>query len=196
MTISPDLVNIWPNPKVFGLGHTYERKMIPEGMVVAKRLEFFMPKKYQDGANEAGEIQYAIAYGHQGKTGVWPSQKEIAEGDLEFTEEQGAEILRQDLELEFVPGLDRLIKCNINTYMFNACALMLLNKGMTEFKNTLVVKYLNEGRYVKACRSFLLDDDNHGINNVTHNAAGQLVILDGLSMRRGIEMSLFATHKG
>lgn len=193
MAVSPALANVWPDPKVFGSGHSYERKMIPEGIAMLKRLEFFMPKKYPDGTDDNGKIQYAIAYGHQGKTGVWPSQQEITDGELEFTEEQGAEILRMDLEQEFLPGLDRLIKANVTTYMFNACASLLLNKGMTRFKTTLAVSYLNQGEYVKACRSFLLDDDNNGINNVSRNAAGVVITRDGLSIRRAIEMSLFAT---
>lgn len=193
MPVSLELADKWPDPRVFGSGHSYDRVMVPKGLSLLKGLELFMPQKYPDGTDKLGKIQYAIGYGHQGKTGVWPSQEEIYHGDITLTEAQGSEILLKDLEQELLPGLYRLIKCNINSYMFSACAIMLLNMGMTKFKDTLVVQYLNQARYVKACRSFLLDDNNHGINNQARNIAGVTVTMDGLSVRRAVEMALFAT---
>ena len=193
MPVRDDLKDVWPNPVVFGKGHTYDRVMTDDGMTKIRRWETFQPKKYPDGVDVNGKPQWAICYGHSGKTGVWPSQQEIAEGELEFTEPQGSLILQQDLAVEFVPRLDRLIDCNITTHMFNGVAVFAFNVGVTRFRRTLVLENLNKGKYIAACAAFLVDPQGQSLNNRQRNAEGILEVRNGLTCRRADEMSLFLT---
>lgn len=193
MPVRADLVDVWPNPIVFGGGHTYDRVMNDAGMAKIKRWETFQPKKYPDGVDAQGKPQWAICYGHSGKTGVGPTQQEIAEGDFEFTEPQGLAMLKADLEVEFLPALDRLIDCNINTYMFNGVAIFAYNLGITRFRRTLVLEKLNQGKYIAACAAFLVDPEGRSLNNRQRNAEGILEVRNGLTCRRADEMSLFLT---
>lgn len=189
MVIDPKLANIWPNETVFGTKHSYKREMNDEGLYRIQRWELFVPHKYVDVIDKDGKTWYAIGFGHGGASGIWPSQEEIANGNIELTLDQAHEIFHKDLDAEYVPGVDKSIYANITTYMFNALVMTAFNMGMTRFRKTDMVWNLNQGKYIAACASFI--SYNKAINQETR----VLEVRNGLTCRRMDEGSLFLTKK-
>lgn len=187
--IAEHLVNVWPSPDVFGKGHSYERVMTTEGVDRIKRWEVYSSKKYIDVVDKHGKTWWAIGYGHGGASGVWPSQQEIADGDLVLTIKQATEILAQDLEVEYVPRTSRLIKCNLTNFMLSSMVMTSFNMGITRFAKTSMIHHLNNGKYIAACAS--LKNYNKAVNPKTL----LLEERNGLTCRRMDEGSLFLTRR-
>lgn len=190
--ISPELENVWPSFEVFGKGHSWERDVNTingESVDRIKRWEVWSPKKYIDVVDKTGKTWYAIAFGHGGASGVWPSQEEIANGDLEIPLAKATEILAEDLFVEYVPGVQRAIKCNMNPYMLGSMTMTAFNMGMTKFKKTSMVTHLNEGKYIAACASLV------NYNKAYNPKTLLLEVRNGLTCRRQDEGSLFLTKK-
>lgn len=200
IVIAPELKDVWPSVDVFGDGHEYDRRLNKDTFEKIKRWEKYIPTKYLDTTKKMpdGSVKkiFAIAYGHTGATGIWPSQKEIVEGNLNISLQQADEILYNDLQV-FLNELSPKIKCNINNYMIGACLMLQLNMGTTKFAKTAVLENLNKGKYVAACASFLVDiKTGQSINNrASKKNTGELEMLNGLTCRRADEMSLFLTKK-
>lgn len=192
MLIAEHLKDIWPNPDVFGPTqmHSYERIVNVETIQKIQRWEVFKPKKYLDVVDKNGKEWYCIGFGHGGASGVWPSHEQILNDNLVITRPQAVNILLDDLRAEYVPRTSKLIKCNINTFMFGAMVMCAFNMGMTRFAKTSMVTHLNNGKYIAACAA--LKNYNKQRNPITL----QLEEKNGLTCRRMDEGSLFLTKLG
>lgn len=187
--------DMWPKEDFYGNGHSYARALVPEFWNRLKRWERFMPKKYLDTVLKDGTEVWAIGYGHSGKSGVWPSQQEIIDGDITLTQEQAWNILQQDMYDEYVPQLSRLIKVNVTNYMFSGMMLTFFNMGETSYRKTIVLSTLHTGKYLAACTRFLVLEDGTTTNNKARDpSTHELVMQNGLSCRRADEMSLYLTR--
>lgn len=190
--VSPELADVWPSFEVFGRAHDWERDVSvinAESVDRIKRWEVFSPKKYLDVVDKTGKEWYAIGYGHGGASGVWPSQEEIVAGDITLTLPQATEILAEDLFTEYIPGVQRAIKCNLNPFMLGAMTMCAFNMGVTRFKRTTMITHLNQGKYVAACASLI------SYNKALNPKTLQLEVRNGLTCRRMDEGSLFLTKK-
>ena len=190
--VIPELENVWPSFEVFGKGHSWERDVntiIGEAVDRIKRWEVYSPRKYKDVMDKTGKQWYAIAFGHGGASGVWPSHDEIEFGNLEISLSKATDILAEDLFVEYVPGVQRAIKCNMNPYMLGATTMCALNMGMTKFRKTSIVTNLNQGKYIAACASFT------NYNKAYNPETKILEVRNGLTCRRQDEGSLFLTKK-
>lgn len=190
--VIPELENVWPSFEVFGNGHSWERDvntLNDESVDKIKRWEVFSPKKYKDVVDKTGKQWYAIGFGHGGASGVWPSHNEIVNGDITLTLQQATDILAEDLFVEYVPGVQRAIKCNMNPFMLGAMTMCGFNMGMTKFRKTSMVTHLNQGKYIAACASLV------NYNKAYNPKTLQLEVRNGLTCRRQDEGSLFLTKK-
>lgn len=194
--IDPALANLWPSVDVFGPDHNFERVMEQKGILSLKRWERPKLTKYIDVVDKNGKIWYAIGVGHGGASGVWPSQEEIANSDLVLTMDQALRIFADDLALEYEPGVNRLIKSNITSFMYSSMVHCAFNLGITRFAQTAMVKHLNtisektgEVKYIAACASLQL------YNRARNEKTRLLEVRNGLTCRRQCEGELFLTVK-
>lgn len=190
--------DMWPLEDFYGNGHSYNRELPPEFWARLARWERFKPKKYIDTVLKDGTEVWAIAFGHSGHSGVWPSQQEIIDNDYEFTYEQAWDILVKDIYAEYLPQLNKKIRPNVTNYMLGGILLTFFNMGQTKYRETVVLSTLETGRYLTACTRFLVLEDGTTTNNksrVRHpDGTSELVMQNGLSCRRADEMSLYLTR--
>lgn len=186
--------DMWPDVDFYGNGHEYNRQLVPEFWFRLRRWERFKSKKYVDYTLPNGTKVYAIGFGHSGHSGIWPSQEEIVNGDIELTFEQAWDILIQDVYAEYLPQLNKRIKVNITNYMLSGMMLTLFNMGETNFRKTTILDVLHTGKYLAACAAFLVLPDGQSVNNKARNKEGKLEVQNGLTVRRADEMSLYATR--
>jgi lysozyme len=129
------------------------------------RFEGFRPEIYKD---EAGVD--TIGYGHT-RSAVMP---------IRITQEEGQELLRQDLGY-FVDVVLDLVKVPVNQNQFAALVSFAYNLGEGNLRGSTLLRKLNEGDFAGASEEFMKWD----------NAGGRK--LRGLTRRRAAEEQLFRT---
>ena len=113
---------------------------------------------------------WTIGYGHTGN--VLPSHT--------ISELQAEKLLQKDLE-RFERAVNELVKVNLNQNQFDALVSFVYNVGITAFKESTLLKVLNQGLYQKAGLQF---------GNWVHGGGKKL---PGLIRRRKAEHQLFIT---
>lgn len=112
---------------------------------------------------------YTIGYGHYGQD-VKPTDTITAEGALKM--------LKNDLKF-YVKHVNDALKVEVTQNQFDACVSLAYNIGVYGFADSDLVKYLNTGKFFKACAEFTL----------WRKSGGNIII--GLQNRRTKELRLF-----
>jgi lysozyme len=145
-------------------------EIAPETITYFKRLEAFRAVPYVD---RGGAL--AIGYGHSNKAGTLP----VVVPGMVISEEEATRILTEVDIPYFWSKIKDGIKTPLTPYQRGAVILLSYNIGPTAFAKSSVLRYLNEGNYVKAATSFLMWNKSEG------------KVLDGLTLRRAEEVVLF-----
>lgn len=111
----------------------------------------------------------------------WGHTKGVKKGDV-ITREQAVELLHQDIAW-VVKALDKHVKVPLSQEQFDALASLVFNIGETNFRNSTVLRRLNDSDYRGAANAFLM------WNKQRQN--GKLVVLRGLKRRREQEREYF-----
>jgi len=135
------------------------------GLDLLTRYEDFRPKPYDDGTGTL-----TIGYGHT-RSAVMPAL---------ITEEEARELLRQDLEY-FSAVLYRNVLVPLNENQFSALVSFVYNVGEGNFRNSTLLKKLNNQNFKAASAEF----------EKWTKADGR--VLTGLIRRRAAEQQLFRT---
>lgn len=196
------------NEDFFGRGHTFDLVVTQAGLDVAARYETEQLKPYKD-AHRTG-FKWAIGYGHVEGGDVEPK---IITPDMKITSEEAWAILRADME-DNAQWLRKRITSRPNTCMFNALVSLTLNAGKGNIggvpkKNipvSRVLTALNAERYVEAGAAFI--DHRYAWFPVLDpftkkpmlSDSGKVITerkeVNGLTLRRGLEMALYQTKIG
>lgn len=134
-----------------------------EGLALIKKFEGFESRAYLCPAGV-----WTIGYGHT---------KDVKEGD-EWSQAHAEHMLEIELE-EFCEYVNKMVKVPLEQYQFDALVAWVYNLGAGNFKESTLLKVLNQGDY---------DDVPHQIKR--WNKAGGRV-LQGLVRRREAEALLF-----
>jgi lysozyme len=138
------------------------------GINEIKKLEGFSAVPYRDSANYP-----TIGYGHKIKSNEYFER---------ITEQQATQILKQDLSIaEKTIRNDVVVPLSRN--QFDALVLFVFNVGVNAFKDSTLLKLLNEGDYIGAARQFG--------QWVYITIDGRKEISEGLIVRRDREYNLF-----
>jgi lysozyme len=137
----------------------------PQLIDLITRFEGFRPEIYKDDAGVD-----TIGWGHT-RSAVMP---------IRITEEEGRELLRQDLEY-FVDAVLDLVEVPVNQNQFAALVSFAYNLGEGNLRGSTLLKKLNAGDFAGASEEFMKWD----------SAGGRK--LRGLTRRRGAEEQLFRT---
>ncbi len=135
------------------------------GLDLLTRYESFKPKPYDDGTGTL-----TIGYGHT-RSVVMPAK---------VTEEEARELLREDLEY-FNDVLYRQVRVPLNENQFSALVSFVYNVGEGNFRNSTLLKKLNNGNFKAASVEFEKWTKGGG------------KVLGGLVRRRAAEQQLFRT---
>jgi lysozyme len=141
-----------------------------EGLSLIKEFEGFRTKAYRDAVGV-----WTIGYGHTSMAGhphVTP--------ELEISKEEGAEILRRDVEL-FARGVREAVVVSLNDQQFSALVSFAYNVGLGAFRSSSVLKAINRRDFDAVPRRL----------NLWVKAGGRT--LPGLVRRRAAEGALFLT---
>lgn len=145
-----------------------EMHVSPSGVDLICNFEGLELKAYDDGVGV-----WTIGYG----TTKYPNGIRVKKGDT-CTLEQAKAYMQNDLKA-FEQTVNSAIKVPLNQNQFDALVSLAYNIGSTAFKNSTLVKRLNEGNYNAAANQF----------NVWVNAGGKR--MQGLVNRRAAERTLF-----
>ena len=141
-----------------------------ESMIaVIKKFEGLRLKAYKCPAG----VQ-TIGYGH---TRNYPFST-----NYKITEEQAEKFLHEDLK-KFENSIKKLVKVPLSQCQFDALVSFTFNVGATNFKNSTLLKYLNNGEYSLAAEQFERWIYSNGKK------------LDGLQTRRKAEKEIFLHGK-
>ena len=146
--------------------------MLTGGLIKDKNLNFirevegFNREAYQD---EGGV--WTIGYGHT---------REVKEGDTVSTHKANM-YLNTDLVI-FEIQLQKLIRADLNENQYLALLSFIYNIGATQFANSTVLKYVNEGKFE------LVPDELRKWNKVNNEVSL------GLTRRREKEANLFMSE--
>ncbi len=135
------------------------------GLDLLTRYEDFRPKPYDDGTGTL-----TIGYGHT-RSVVMPAK---------VTEEEARELLRQDLEY-FNEVLYRHVRVPINENQFSALVSFVYNVGEGNFRNSTLLKKLNNHNFKATSAEFEKWTKGGG------------KVMGGLLRRRAAEQQLFRT---
>lgn len=135
------------------------------GLDLLTRYESFRPKPYDDGTGTL-----TIGYGHT-RSPVMPSS---------VTEEEAKELLREDLNY-FQEILYRQVRVPLNENQFSSLISFVYNVGEGNFRNSTLLKKLNNANYKAAANEF------------ENWKKGGGKVLTGLVRRRAAEQQLFRT---
>jgi len=145
-----------------------EMHVSPSGIDLICNFEGLRLNAYDDGVGV-----WTIGYG----TTKYPNGIHVKKGDT-CTLEQAKSYMQQDLK-KFEQTVNSAVNVPINQNQFDALVSLAYNIGTNAFKNSTLVKRLNEGNYKPAANQF----------DVWVNAGGKRV--QGLVNRRTIEKTLF-----
>lgn len=150
------------------------RQINDTGLEKIKQWEGLRLTAYQDGAGV-----WTIGYGH---TGPLLDGARIKAG-VTISREEADLLLRKDLEWAQV-AVDSLVKVPLNDNQFAALVSFVFNVGETAFKNSTLLRKLNEGNYDAVPVELLR------WNKLTQN--GKKIVSKGLTNRRQAEIGLWA----
>lgn len=147
---------------------TDEMHVSPSGFDLICNFEGLRLKAYDDGVGV-----WTIGFG----TTKYPGGVRVKKGDV-CTLDQAKAYMQNDLK-SFEQTVNNTVKVPLNQNQFDALVSLAYNIGSTAFKNSTLVKRLNEGNYKAAANQF----------NVWVNAGGKR--MQGLVNRRAAESTLF-----
>lgn len=145
-----------------------EMHVSPSGVDLICSFEGLELKAYDDGVGV-----WTIGFG----TTKYPNGIRVKKGDT-CTLDQAKAYMQNDLK-SFEQTVNNTVKVPLNQNQFDALVSLAYNIGSTAFKNSTLVKRLNEGNYKAAANQF----------NVWVNAGGKR--MQGLVNRRAAESTLF-----
>ncbi|UHT64273.1 lysozyme [Acinetobacter lwoffii] len=145
-----------------------EMHVSPSGVDLICNFEGLRLKAYDDGVGV-----WTIGFG----TTKYPNGIRVKKGDT-CTLDQAKAYMQNDLK-SFEQTVNNTVKVPLNQNQFDALVSLAYNIGSTAFKNSTLVKRLNEGNYNAAANQF----------NVWVNAGGKR--MQGLVNRRAAERTLF-----
>ncbi|MFZ5986922.1 MAG: lysozyme [Bacillota bacterium] len=117
-----------------------------------------------------------IGYGHTKTT----------KPGMTINKEMAELLLKQDLK-DFEKAINELVKVPLTQNQFDALTSFIFNVGVGKFKNSTLLKELNEGNYKEAANEFL--------KWTKARQAGGLIELPGLVKRRKDEKKLFESNE-
>ena len=147
---------------------TDEMHVSPSGVDLICNFEGLRLKAYDDGVGV-----WTIGFG----TTKYPNGIRVKKGDT-CTLDQAKAYMQNDLK-SFEQTVNNTVKVPLNQNQFDALVSLAYNIGSTAFKNSTLVRQLNEGNYKTAANQF----------NVWVNAGGKR--MQGLVNRRAAERTLF-----
>ena len=147
---------------------TDEMHVSPSGVDLICNFEGLRLKAYDDGVGV-----WTIGFG----TTKYPNGIRVKKGDT-CTLDQAKAYMQNDLKA-FEQTVNNTVKVPLNQNQFDALVSLAYNIGSTAFKNSTLVRQLNEGNYKAAANQF----------NVWVNAGGKR--MQGLVNRRAAEKTLF-----
>ena len=147
---------------------TDEMHVSPSGVDLICNFEGLRLKAYDDGVGV-----WTIGYG----TTKYPNGIRVKKGDT-CTLDQAKAYMQNDLKA-FEQTVNSAVKVPVSQNQFDALVSLAYNIGSTAFKNSTLVKRLNEGNYKAAANQF----------DVWVNAGGKR--MQGLINRRAAEKALF-----
>lgn len=147
---------------------TDEMHVSPSGVDLICNFEGLRLKVYDDGVGV-----WTIGFG----TTKYPNGIRVKKGDT-CTLDQAKAYMQNDLK-SFEQTVNNTVKVPLNQNQFDALVSLAYNIGSTAFKNSTLVRQLNEGNYKAAANQF----------NVWVNAGGKR--MQGLVNRRAAERTLF-----
>ena len=147
---------------------TDEMHVSPSGVDLICNFEGLRLKAYDDGVGV-----WTIGYG----TTKYPNGIRVKKGDT-CTLDQAKAYMQNDLK-SFEQTVNNTVKVPLNQNQFDALVSLAYNIGSTAFKNSTLVKRLNEGNYNAAANQF----------DLWVNAGGKR--MQGLVNRRAAERTLF-----
>ncbi|MGA9697858.1 MAG: lysozyme [Acinetobacter sp.] len=145
-----------------------EMHVSPNGVDLICNFEGLRLNAYDDGVGV-----WTIGFG----TTKYPNGIRVKKGDT-CTLEQAKAYMQNDLK-SFEQTVNNTVKVPLNQNQFDALVSLAYNIGSTAFKNSTLVRQLNEGNYKAAANQF----------NVWVNAGGKR--MQGLVNRRAAERTLF-----
>jgi len=140
----------------------------PSGVDLICNFEGLRLKAYDDGVGV-----WTIGFG----TTKYPNGIRVKKGDT-CTLDQAKAYMQNDLK-SFEQTVNNTVKVPLSQNQFDALVSLAYNIGSTAFKNSTLVRQLNEGNYKAAANQF----------NVWVNAGGKR--MQGLVNRRAAERTLF-----
>lgn len=153
-----------------GLMKVRSMRLSKEGAEFLARREGSRLKPYQDQAGV-----WTVGIGHtKGVTHLSP----------DITKEQEEEFLREDL-LWVEKALKDYVKVDLFQWQYDALVSFVFNVGSPAFKNSTLLRKLNDFDKIGASEQFLI------WNKIRHPVTGALVINNGLINRRKFEKDLF-----
>ena len=147
---------------------TDEMHVSPSGVDLICNFEGLRLKAYDDGVGV-----WTIGYG----TTKYPNGIRVKKGDT-CTLDQAKAYMQNDLK-SFEQTVNNAVNVPISQNQFDALVSLAYNIGSNAFKNSTLVKRLNEGNYKAAANQF----------NAWVNAGGKR--MQGLVNRRAAERALF-----
>ena len=147
---------------------TDEMHISPSGVDLIRNFESLRLNAYDDGVGV-----WTIGFG----TTKYPNGIRVKKGDT-CTLDQAKAYMQNDLKA-FEQTVNNAVKVPLNQNQFDALVSLAYNIGSTAFKNSTLVRQLNEGNYKAAANQF----------NVWVNAGGKR--MQGLVNRRAAERTLF-----
>ena len=145
-----------------------EMHVSPSGVDLICNFEGLRLKAYDDGVGV-----WTIGFG----TTKYPNGIRVKKGDT-CTLDQAKTYMQNDLK-SFEQTVNNTVKVPLNQNQFDALVSLAYNIGSTAFKNSTLVKRLNEGNYNAAANQF----------DLWVNAGGKR--MQGLVNRRAAERTLF-----
>ena len=147
-------------------------KTSPVGLNLIKEFEGYSATKYICPAGKP-----TIGYGHL----ITKTEELSGKYNQPITKEQATELLAFDVR-EAETAIRNLVIPRINQNQFDALVSFVYNVGMSAFKNSTMLKYINNNKNIK-------DIKNEFYRWVYANNKK----LDGLVRRRDAEATLYAT---
>lgn len=138
------------------------------GLNLVKKFEAFRESMYLDAVSKP-----TIGYGT-----LIDTKEEQYLINKKITEAEATDLLELDMA-KFEKAINNLVKAELTQNQFDALCSFTYNVGISNFKNSTLLKMINEGKIKESADQFL-----------RWNKAGGKV-LSGLTSRRQKEMELF-----
>jgi len=140
------------------------------GIQLIKEFEGFRSKPYLDAVSKP-----TIGYGST----FYENNTPVKMSDPAIDETRATQLLKNKLNTEFCPGVEKAVTSKLTDNQFAACVCFAYNVGLGNLKQSTLLRCLNAKNYKDAAGEFL-----------RWNKAGGIV-LPGLTRRREAERLLF-----